>query len=98
MLDLQCSRKNKRYKASVNGDKKSLNMYPPAYSLANGGKEDDDYGVPRNRTDSIDSMDLQLHHKDSKLVRGINNPLPSTPPLPPAYDHKNLYCSGNEPG
>lgn len=88
------SRKNKRIKVTANGKKNPVQMQTyPACSLDDNDKESD-YDIPKKRSGSIDSVDLQLYRTDSK-IRGINNPLhstsphraPYTPPLPPPYDH-----------
>lgn len=97
------SRRNKRIKVSANGkDNSVIQMHTsPPYAVESNGKESN-YAIPRKRTGSIDSADLQLYRTESK-VRGVSNPLPhtppypaaQTPPIPPSYDHasKNLYCS-----
>ena len=86
------SRKNKRIKVAANGNKKPVQMQTcPAYSVDSNGKESD-YAIPRKRSGSIDSVDLQMYSTDSK-IRGINNPIPytpthappCTPPVPPTY-------------
>ena len=94
---------------TANGEKNPIHLQAcPAYSLDNNDK-DSDYAVPRKRNGSIDSVDLQLHREDDK-IRGINNPLPcttplpatplpATPPLPPPYNHNSpmaLYPTGKQ--
>ena len=74
----------------------------PPYSVDNDGKEGD-YAIPKNRTGSIDSVDLQLYRTESK-VRAVHNPIPytpthtapCTPPIPPTFDRDSpvgLYSS-----
>ena len=67
----------------------------PPYSVDNNGKEGN-YAIPKNRSGSIDSVDLQLYHTESK-VRTVHNPIPytpthtapCTPPIPPTFDRNS---------
>ena len=100
------SRRNKRVRVSAKNSINNPAMQScPAYSLDD---EDSDYALPRKRTGSIDSTDLQLYRTESK--QRVNqlpgtpdckqaNPQPPPPPpttLPPyeLYDRpKSLYSS-----
>ena len=97
------SRKNKRIKVKANGAKNPDMQTCPAYSVNSNGKESD-YAIPKKRSGSIDSVDLQLYRTESK-IRGINNPIPytpthaapSTPPIPPPYDRNSPMGLYNSP-